>query len=76
MSVHELHNYIILPVSLCVFHGARNEYGIVFIGDAYLINYIPKHVKSIIKTNKIECGCETCISDMLLQSEFNKWELT
>ena len=76
ISLCELHNDLVLPVCQGGFHGARNEYGRVFIGDNYPRNYIPRYAKPMGKTNKITCGCETCISSMLLQYNFNKWRLT
>ena len=36
---------------------------------------MPKYIKPISSRNNITCGCETCISAMLLQSDLNKWRL-
>ena len=32
--------------------------------------------KPRINRNNITCGCETCISSMLLQSDINKWRIS
>ena len=45
ISVHDMHNDLILPVSKGVFHGARNEYGRVYIGDMSLRNNMPNNIK-------------------------------
>ena len=45
------------------------------IGDTSLRNYMPKHINPTINRNKITCRCETCIIDMLLESDLNKWRL-
>ena len=37
-----------------------------------LKKYMPKYIKPISNRNKITCGCETCISAILLQCDFNK----
>ena len=44
----------------------------VRIGDTSLIKYITKHIKPMTNINNIMCGCETYISAVLLQSDFNK----
>ena len=41
-----------------------------------LREYIPKYIKTTSNRNKITCGCETCISAMLLQLDLNKWRLS
>ena len=46
------------------------------IGDTSRRKYMPKYIKPTSNTNKIKCGCETCISDILLQSYNNKWGLS
>ena len=51
-----------------VLYGARNKCGIVIICDILIRKLIPKHIDTGINGNKIACGCETCISDMLIQS--------
>ena len=61
-----MHNDLILPVSQGGFYGARYEDGRVCIRDTFLRKYIPKNVKATRNINKIICGCETCISVMLL----------
>ena len=45
------------------------------ISDTYLINYTPKHINPLRNRINIACVCETCISDMLLQYDLNKWRL-
>ena len=50
---------------------ARNVDGKVCIGDMSLRNYTPKNIKPMSNRNNITCGCKTCISDMLLQSDLN-----
>ena len=72
ISVREIHNDIILSFYQGDFFGAINDDGRVYIGDTSLINYIPKHINPIIYRNKITCGCEICMSSMLLQSDLNK----
>ena len=42
-------------------------------GDNSLRNYMSKDIKPTRNINKIACGCETCISAMLIQYDFNKW---
>ena len=37
---------------------------------------MPEYVKSMGNRNNVTCGCETCISAMLLQSDLNKWRST
>ena len=71
-----MHNDNILPVSQGEIYGARNKYGRVCIGNTSLIKYTPKHTNTTIKRNRIACGCETCISAMLLQFDLNRWRLT
>ena len=52
-SVCELQNYIILMVYKRVFHGVRNEDVRVCIGDMYLRNYMPEHIKPTSNINNI-----------------------
>ena len=47
-----------------------------FIGYTPIRKYIPKDIKPTSNINNITCGCETCISDMLLQFDLNKLWLT
>ena len=56
-------------------HGVRNEDVRVCIGDIYLRKYMPKHMELTNNINNITCGCENCISAMLLQYNFNKWRV-
>ena len=37
---------------------------------------MPKDIKQMSNRNKITCGCETCISAMLLQSDINKRKIS
>ena len=37
---------------------------------------MPKYIKPMSNRNKIKCGCKTCISAMLLQSDLNKWRIS
>ena len=46
ISVRDLYNDIILPVSQGKFHAASNEDSIVRIGCTSLRNYTPKHKKT------------------------------
>ena len=71
-SVRKLKNDIILPVSQGEFSGARHEEVRVLIGDTSLRNYMPMYIKPMSNISNITCGCETCISAMLLQSDLNK----
>ena len=66
-----MHNDIILKLSQSGFYGTRNEYGKVCIGEKSLKNDTPKNIKPTSKRNTITCGCETCISAILLQSDLN-----
>ena len=34
-----------------------------------------KYIKPMRDINNITCGCDLCIRDMLLHSDFNKWRL-
>ena len=72
MSVSRWYDFT--SFSRCFF-GARNEDGRLFIGDKSLRVYIPKHISPMSNRDKITCGCETYISAMLLQSDFDKWQL-
>ena len=74
ISVRELYNNIILPVSQGVFYVPINEGGRVCIGDNLLIKYTPNHINPMNKIYKITCGCETYISAMLLHYGLNKWQ--
>ena len=47
----------------------------VCIGDTSLRKYMLKHIKPTGNINNITCGCKTCISFMLLRSDFNRWRL-
>ena len=55
---------------------ARIAHGKVCIGDTSLRKYMPKYIKPTSNINKITCGCETCISDMLLQIYLSKWRIS
>ena len=71
-----MHNDLILPLYQGEYSGTINKDGRVFIGNTSLIKYMQKHMNSTRNRNKISCGCETCISAMLLQYDLNKWRLT
>ena len=66
---------MILPISEGRFLNSITVNVKVFIVDTSLRKYMPKYIKPTINRNTITCGCETCISDMLLQSDSNKWRL-
>ena len=34
---------------------------------------MPKYIKPTSNINNITCGCETCISAILIQSDISKW---
>ena len=76
ISVRELHNDMIFPSSEGGFSGARTVDGNICIGDTSLRKYMPKYIKPMSNRNKITCGCKTCISAMLLQSDLNKWRIS
>ena len=42
----------------------------------YLRKFMPKNIKPTGNRNNITCVCETCISDMLLKYDQNKWRST
>ena len=67
---------MILPSSEAGFLVARTVDGTISIGYTSLRKYIPKYIKPMINRKKITCGYETCISAMLLQSDFNKWRIS
>ena len=67
---------MILPISQGDFFGARTVDGKVCIVDTSLTKYMSKYIYPMSNRNKITCGCETCISDMLLQLDINKWRLS
>ena len=46
------------------------------IGDTSLRKYMPKYIKPTSNRNNITCGCKTCISSLLLQSDINKWRIS
>ena len=72
ISVWEIKNDLIIKVSQGGFYGARNEYDKVCIRDTSLRNYMHKKIKPMRNRNNITCGCETCISAMLLKSNLNQ----
>ena len=72
ISLRELHNYMMLSISQGGLFGSRNVDGELCICNMSLREYIPKYIKPICNRNKITCGCETCISYMLLKSDINK----
>ena len=67
---------MILPIFKGGFSCAITVDGKVCIVDTSLRKYIPKYIKPMNNKNKITCGCETCISTMLLQSDISKWRLS
>ena len=73
--IGEFHTYLILPVTQGGLYGAHDNEGEICIGDKPIQKHLPKYVEPIINRNKIKCGCETCISSMLLQYKYNKWKL-
>ena len=76
VSLRELHNDMILPSSRGGFSGARTIDGNICIGDMSPRKYMPKYIKPMSNRNNITCGCETCISGMLLQQDLNKWRIS
>ena len=76
ISVCGLHNDLILPVSQGGFYDARDENGIVCIGDTSPRNYTPNKMNPTRDIDRISFGCETCISVVYLQSNLNKWMST
>ena len=56
ISVQELHNDIILPISQVGFFGSINGSVKVCLGDMSLSNYMPKHIKPMSNINNITCG--------------------
>ena len=54
----------------------RTVDGKVCIGETSLSKYMPKYIKPTSNRNKIKCGCKTCISATLLQSDLNKCRLS
>ena len=61
---------MILPIPQGVFC-ARTVDGQVCIVDTPLRKYMPKYIKPMSKRDKITCGCKTCLSAMLIQSDLN-----
>ena len=76
ISVRELHNDMILPSSEGGLSGAITVHGNIFIGDTSFRKYMPIYIYPTRKRNNITCGCETCISAMLLQPDLNKWRIS
>ena len=76
ISVREPQNDTILPGFEGGFSGARTIDRNICIGYKSLRKYTPKNMKPMIDRNNITCGCETCISAMLLQSDLNKWRIS
>ena len=72
ISVQELYNDLLLSASQCGFSCEINEDGKIYIGYSSLRKYMPRHIKPMSNINNITFGCETCISSMLLQSDFKK----
>ena len=54
------------------FSCARTVYGKIFIGYKSLRKYMPKYIKPMSNRYIITCGCEICISSMLLKYDINK----
>ena len=67
---------MILPSSEGGFSGARTVDGNICIGDTSLRNYMPENIKPMINIKNITRGCKTCINDMLLQLDLNKWRIS
>ena len=67
---------MILPTPQGYNFGARTVDGKVCIGDTSFRKYMPIYINPTSNRNKIICGCETCISAMLLQSDINEWRLS
>ena len=55
--------------------GTRTVDSKVYIGDMSIRNYIQKFIKPMSNRNEITCGCKTCTSAMILQSDLNKRRL-
>ena len=67
---------MILPSSEGDLFCAITGDGKICIADTSLRKYMPKYTKLISKRNTITCGCETCISAMLHQSDLHKWRIS
>ena len=76
IAVQYIHNNLILPIFQGSFFGAIKEYSKVCIADTHLSKYMQKYIKPIINRSNITCGCEICISYVLLQLNLNKWWLS
>ena len=70
--VEEIHNDMISPISEGGYFFARTVDIKSFIGDISLRKYTQKYIKPSSNRKNITCWCETCLSDMLLQSDINK----
>ena len=67
---------MILQSSEGGFSGEITVDGKICIGETSLRKYIPKYIKPMSNKNNIICGCKTCISAMLLQSDLNKCRIS
>ena len=76
ISVREIQNGMILPSYEGSFSGAIAIDGNICIGDMSLRKYMPKYIEPISNINKITCGCKTCISAMIFQSDLNKYRIS
>ena len=59
ISIRELHNDLVKPMSEGGFAGARDKEGNIIIGDTTLKRLLPPQLRKMTKRNKILCGCET-----------------
>ena len=76
ISLWDLHNDKIWPISHGGFFRGTNVDGKVCIEDTSLREYMPKYIQPMRNRNNITCGSRTCISAMLLHSDLNKWRLS
>ena len=75
ISVHEIHNDSILPVSQGWIYGANDDKGRDCNGDKPLINIMPNCIHPTRNRNIITCGYGKYINSVLLQYVLNKWWL-
>ena len=76
ISVLELHNDMILPIFQGYF---LLQYLLMekYLLETRLLGSTRQNIKKpMSKNNNITCGCKTCISAMLLQSNLSKWRLS
>jgi len=73
ISVRELHNDMIKPVSEGGLEGAIDDDGKQIVSDTMLRSLLPKNMRRMTERHKMMCSCEVCITPKRLQLTLNSW---